>query len=102
MRGIRPRAPLRAVSQLPRNENATLAAYLHAGKSLVKAWNSAPKALRKAERLDRALLRLAVLAHHRLPVLVQYRRARVVICRVKFLSDIRTPVGAKPAGVQNL
>ena len=101
MSGIRTGPSLRAVSQLPRNEDAALAANLHAGKSLVKARNRAPIALREADRLGWALLGFAVVAQHRLPILVQHRLARMVVGRVELFPVVRASVDAKPAGVQN-
>jgi hypothetical protein len=46
---VRDRA--RSIGQLPGDEDAALAANLHAGKALVKAWNRSAYALRKGHRL---------------------------------------------------
>lgn len=68
-----------AISQLIGDEEAALAANLHADETHVKAGNGAALALRKRHGLRIAELRLAVIAEHRLAVLVLDRWAGVVI-----------------------
>ena len=83
---IWPDAASFAVSQLVGNEQATLAANLHAGKSLVKAGNQPAIALRESHGLRRTHLGFAVCAHHRLTVLVSLDRSRMVIGRIELFA----------------
>ena len=68
----------RPVGQLPGDEQAALATDLHADKALVKSRNCAADTLMKWEGLWIAELGFAVVAQHRLPVLVPQRRPRMV------------------------
>ena len=87
---------MRAIRQLPGNKQAALAIDLHAVKSLVEAGNHTAHALGKSDGLARSLLRLTIVAHHRLPVLVYNRGSGMVKRGVEL-----APVGGQPAGVVN-
>ena len=80
-----------SISQLPWNEDASLAAHLHAAKPLVEARNRVANSLMKWKRRYVAQFRFAVVAHHWLAILVLQRSPRVVAGRVK-LDPIRGPV----------
>jgi hypothetical protein len=85
-----------AIGQLPGDEDAALAANLHACKALVKAGNDAAKALRELHGLGNIQLGLAVVAHDRLAFLI-LQWEPVVVGGVELVS-----VGGQPAGVENL
>src|ERR1039458_4129894 len=97
MRRVRTRTSACTVCQLPGDENAALAANLHAFKSLVPAWNYATKALREADGLRIALLRLSIGIQHRLAVLVQLRSARMVVGAAKL-----APIDGQPTDIEDL
>jgi hypothetical protein len=85
---------MRSVSQLERDEETPLAAYLHATEALVKAgeWPSpahAP-ALQKLEWLRFAQFWLAVGIFLGLPILIQHRRP-MIVRRVELYSISRSP-----------
>ena len=86
----------RTIRQLPGDEDPSLAANSHAGNTLVKAGNQPPVALRKAQGLGIAELRLAVVAEYGFAVLVHYRRA-MVIGRIELV-----PIGGQPTRVMDL
>lgn len=86
-----------AIGQLPGDEQAAPAADLHAGESLVEAGNQAAHALGKGHGLRIALLGLAVVAEHRLAVLVFEWLSGVVVGGVELV-----PVSGQPASVMNL
>jgi hypothetical protein len=92
----------RSIAQLPGDEDAALAAHLHARKALVEAGNCAANPLRKAHGLRRSLHGLAIGAELRLSVFVKNRRAGMVVGRVELLPVVGTAVQAKPAGVEEL
>jgi hypothetical protein len=79
-----------SIGQLPGDEQAALAANLHSGKSLIEAWNQTPHALGKRHGLRISELWFAVLAHHRLAVLVLFWGARVVERGVELDAICRT------------
>ena len=87
----------RAVGQLPRDEDAALAADLHPGNTLIEARDRSANSLHKLHGLRVAQLGLAVVTHHRLAVLVSEGRARMVVGGVEF-----DPVGGSPSGVEDL
>jgi hypothetical protein len=102
VRGIGTGTALCSIGQLPGNEEATLAANLHACESLVEAGNQAAHPLRKCHGLRIAELWLAVIAHHGLAIFVLHRRAGMVEGRVEFVAVVGASVAAEPAGVLHL
>src|ERR1700733_1640633 len=92
---IRNRA--RSIAQLPWDINAALAANLHAHKPLVEAGDRVANSLMKRKRLYVAQLRLAIVAQHRLAVLVLQRLPRGGAGRVEL-----DPVSGPVAGIENL
>ena len=78
MSGVWPRTAFGAVGQLPGNEDAPLAANLHAFIALIKAGNDAAHTLREWHGLRDIQFWLAVVAHHRLTVFVLQRKTMKV------------------------
>lgn len=99
--GVGTDAPLCSIGQLPGNEEAALAADLHAIETLVPARNDAAKALGKSDGLRVAQLGLSVSVQHRLAVLVRHRSA-VIGRGIEFLPVVVTSVVSKPACVVDL
>ena len=85
-----------SISQLIGDEDAALAAYLHAGKSLVKAGDHATHADGEAHGLRRVQLGLAIVAQDRFAVLILERLAMV------FGGVELDTVGGAVAGVDDL
>ena len=97
MRRVRTGTSTRAIGQLPRYKQPAFAPDLHSMKALIESGNHAAKSLRKRDRLRLAQLGLAILANHRLAILIQNRRPRMVIRRVELAS-----IGSHPPGVMHL
>ena len=74
----------RSIGELPRNEQAALAANLHSAKSLIEARNEAAHALGKRHGLRFSQLGFAILAEHRLAVFVFLWLAGVIERGVEF------------------
>ena len=91
-----------SISELPGNEQATLAADLHTVKTLVEAGDEASHALRKCHGLRVAKLGLAVCAQYWLAVLVLFRLTGMVIGGVELVAVVGAAVVAEVAGVLHL
>ena len=95
MGSIRTGTAFCAVCELPGNEDAALAADLHAINAQVQAGHGpTARALEEAEGLGGRLFWLSVRPHHRLEVFIVYRAWRVIVGRVEFAA-----VRGKPNGV---
>lgn len=84
----------RAVRQFPRDEETALAADLHSLKALIESRNNAAETLRKADGLRIAELGFAILAEHRLAVLV-LEGLTVILGRIELAAVAREPSGVE-------
>ena len=95
MGSIRTGTAFCAVGQLPGNENAALAADLHAINAQIQTGHGATaRSLEEAKRLGGLLFWFSIRPHHRLEVFIVYRAWGVIVGRVELVA-----VRGKPNGV---